>query len=79
MAKLSEYKRKRDFAVTAEPGAAKGKGTKGKSATGGGMFVVQKHDASRLHYDFRLATEGVLASWAVPKGFPLQRGEVLHD
>jgi bifunctional non-homologous end joining protein LigD len=60
--KLSEYNRKRDFKKTAEP---KGKVKKsGKEL----HFVVQKHDASRLHYDFRLEIDGVLVSWAVPKG-----------
>lgn len=60
--KLSEYNRKRDFKKTAEP---KGKVKKsGKEL----HFVVQKHDASRLHYDYRLEIDGVLVSWAVPKG-----------
>ena len=53
--------RKRDFAKTTEP---KGRKLKGK----GDSFVVQKHDASRLHWDFRLELDGVLKSWAVPKG-----------
>src|SRR6478752_8196778 len=66
---LREYKRKRDFSVTAEPGPEERKDAKGN------RFVVQKHDASRLHYDFRLEMGGVLASWAVPKGFPVTRGE----
>lgn len=60
--KLSEYNKKRDFTKTKEP---KGKVKKsGKEL----QFVVQKHEASRLHYDFRLEIDGVLVSWAVPKG-----------
>ncbi|AWH85846.1 DNA ligase D [Flavobacterium album] len=62
MKKLSEYNRKRDFDKTKEP---EGKVKKsGKEL----HFVVQKHDASRLHYDWRLEINGVLVSWAVPKG-----------
>jgi bifunctional non-homologous end joining protein LigD len=52
--KLEEYRRKRRFAETPEPG--------------GNTFVVQQHDATRMHWDFRLERDGVLASWAVPKG-----------
>lgn len=60
---LKEYKRKRSFDVTPEP---KGRV---KSAKGGSLlYVVQKHQASHLHYDFRLEWNGVLLSWAVPKG-----------
>ena len=58
---IDTYNRKRDFSKTAEP---KGRKLKGK----GDSFVVQKHDASRLHWDFRLELDGVLKSWAVPKG-----------
>src|SRR5881409_2715721 len=62
---LTEYKRKRDFGRTAEPSGGK---PLPKSVKGASRFVIQKHDASHLHYDFRLEMEGVLKSWAVPKG-----------
>jgi bifunctional non-homologous end joining protein LigD len=67
--KLSEYRRKRDPKQTPEPFGAKG----GKEAAP--IFVVQRHDARRLHYDFRLERAGALASWAVPKGVPLEPGQ----
>src|SRR5215211_5387227 len=65
---LSEYRRKRDPKVTPEP--FEGAGKRGKKP----IFVVQRHDARRLHYDFRLERNGALASWAVPKGVPLEPG-----
>jgi bifunctional non-homologous end joining protein LigD len=61
--KLAEYNRKRRFDVTPEPAGKVGRGKKKESE-----FVVQKHRASRLHYDFRLEHDGVMLSWAVPKG-----------
>lgn len=66
---LKEYLRKRDFQKTREP-SANGK-EKGKRH----RFVIQKHAASRLHYDFRLELDGTLKSWAVPKGIPFAKGE----
>jgi bifunctional non-homologous end joining protein LigD len=59
---LSEYKKKRNFKSTKEPVADK------KKSGDELIFVVQKHDARNLHYDFRLEFDGVLKSWAVPKG-----------
>jgi len=59
---LAEYKKKRDFSHTPEPVTAQTK-QKGKQ-----IFVVQRHSATRLHYDFRLEMNGVLVSWAIPKG-----------
>src|SRR5213595_44249 len=60
---LAEYKRKRDFARTPEPAGAVTAAPRGER-----RFVVQRHRARRLHYDFRLEVDGVLASWAVPRG-----------
>ena len=69
MARLREYERKRDRKQTPEPfGDGKRRGKRP-------MFVVQRHDARRLHYDFRLERGGALASWAVPKGIPLEPGQ----
>src|SRR6266404_3845928 len=69
---LTQYKRKRNFARTSEP---KGGKPLPKQVRGASRFVIQKHDASRLHYDFRLQMEGVLKSWALPKGLPWAKGE----
>src|SRR6185437_6374626 len=67
--KLDEYNRKRDPKQTPEPFTSK----RGKAKLP--IFVVQRHDARRLHYDFRLERNGALASWAVPKGVPLDPGQ----
>ncbi|PYL00314.1 MAG: ATP-dependent DNA ligase [Verrucomicrobia bacterium] len=69
---LAEYKRKRDFKKTAEPTASTKAGPRKPRTL---RFVIQKHDARRLHYDFRLEMEGVLKSWAVPKGLPWAQAE----
>jgi DNA ligase D-like protein (predicted 3'-phosphoesterase) len=61
---LEDYHKKRDFSVTSEPEGALTK------ESGGNYFVIQEHHARRLHFDLRLEREGVLKSWAVPKGIP---------
>ncbi|HET9375342.1 MAG TPA: non-homologous end-joining DNA ligase [Chthoniobacterales bacterium] len=66
---LKEYARKRDFQKTPEPDAKLSPPGKGR------RFVIQKHAASRLHYDFRLELGRTLKSWAVPRGIPFQKGE----
>jgi len=68
MKQLEDYERKRDFRKTAEPKARLEKSR-------GNRFVIQKHAATRLHYDFRLEIDGVLKSWAVPKGIPTAKGD----
>ncbi len=64
---LEEYSKRRDFSKTPEPSGGEKEGT-------GKTFAVQEHDARRLHYDLRLEREGVLKSWAVPKGIPEKPG-----
>jgi DNA ligase D-like protein (predicted 3'-phosphoesterase) len=61
--RLAEYRRKRDLRRSPEPSGGRRRGRRRQP-----VFAIQKHDASRLHYDFRLEVDGVLKSWAVPKG-----------
>ncbi|MBV4458627.1 DNA ligase D [Pseudomonas sp. COR58] len=61
---LTEYQRKRNFDATPEPAGKRARGSKAKAL----QFCIQKHDASHLHYDFRLELDGTLKSWAIPKG-----------
>jgi bifunctional non-homologous end joining protein LigD len=68
--KLASYRAKRDPKATPEPFADGKRRPRRKQP----IFVVQRHDARRLHYDFRLERDGVLASWAVPKGIPMEPG-----
>ncbi|MDQ2945617.1 MAG: DNA ligase D, partial [Acidobacteriota bacterium] len=75
---LKEYVKKRAFDKTPEP---KGDPVRNKTASGGSHFFIQRHDATRLHYDFRLEMDGVLKSWAVPKGpslEPLSKHLAMH-
>jgi DNA ligase D-like protein (predicted 3'-phosphoesterase) len=65
---LEEYKKKRDFTKTREPKAVV------KPAGVNSIFVIQKHNASHLHYDLRLEIDGVLKSWAIPKEPPIAEG-----
>src|SRR2546421_2093510 len=77
---LSRYRQKRNFDVTSEPAGAAAKRPQTAAATPL-SFVIQKHWAARLHYDFRLELDGVLVSWAVPKGpsvDPKERRMAIH-
>ena len=65
---LEEYKKKRDFSKTSEPEPEVKTGTDQ-------IYVVQRHQARNLHWDLRLERNGVLVSWAVPKGIPIEQGE----
>ena len=65
---LGAYRERRDFATTPEPAPG------AVAPSGASRFVVQRHDARALHFDLRLEVDGVLASWAVPKGLPLREG-----
>jgi DNA ligase D-like protein (predicted 3'-phosphoesterase) len=67
---LKEYKKKRDFKETSEPKGKNKESSKKKKP----IFVIQKHNATNLHYDFRLEMDGVLKSWAIPKKPPKQKG-----
>ena len=66
--KLKEYRQRRDFQTTIEPKGAAGPSRAAEKRGKQPRFVVQKHDATRMHYDFRLEIDGVLKSWAVPEG-----------
>ena len=70
---LRDYRRKRKPGQTAEPAGKAAKGRPGRRK--GPIFVIQRHQARALHYDLRLERDGALASWAVPKGMPLEPGQ----
>lgn len=69
---LRKYQAKRNFSITAEPPPDRGKSARKKTKKA--RFVIQKHDASHLHFDFRLEMNGTLKSWAIPKGVPTELG-----
>jgi bifunctional non-homologous end joining protein LigD len=69
---LAQYRAKRNFRSTREPD---GRVQRLRPSVGRGRFVIQKHAATRLHYDLRLEVDGVLKSWAVPKGLPVKKGD----
>ena len=73
MANLERYRAKRDFRVTSEPSGRTSR--RAGSPSRGGIFVIHKHDATRLHYDLRLEHDGVLWSWAVTRGPSLDPSE----
>ena len=73
--KLDRYERKRDFGKTPEPGPAPKRKGRAKKTDELPRFVIHQHSASRLHWDLRLERDGVLVSWAVPKGMPEEPGE----
>ena len=73
MGELDTYRSKRDARRTPEPVPAKAPKQRGRRRSPGDRFVVQEHHARALHWDFRLERDGVLVSWAVPKGLPVDR------
>jgi bifunctional non-homologous end joining protein LigD len=74
--RLDHYRAKRDFRATSEPGGAPADdGHGGDHASESHRFVIQQHDATRLHWDLRLERDGALASWALPRGIPLDPGD----
>ncbi len=73
--RLEKYRTKRDAAVTPEPFTAEQHRSRDNGGTLRESFVIQEHHASRLHYDFRLERDGVLVSWALPKGVPTSKSE----
>src|SRR5262245_19929098 len=74
---LERYHAKRNLGQSGEPGGGEGREVDERPLKAAAIrrFVIQRHDATRLHYDFRLEMDGVLRSWAVPKGLPAKPGD----